>query len=109
MLTGLIGLVFAAIEVLLLVRLALPFIQLPAAINEWIPKLLWVTDQLLAPFSGFFQPFNLAGAIQLTATTSATYGLYQNRWDVALLMAMAVYGAIAFLIWLVLSMLGRFR
>jgi hypothetical protein len=95
--------IFAIIQVLLLLRLALPFLHWPAAVDEWIPKLINATDVLAAPF----QP--IVRTVDITSAAGGVLSKYTNQLDAGVLVAMVGWGLIAIVILMVLSLLNRAR
>jgi hypothetical protein len=95
--------IFAIIQVLLLLRLALPFLHWPAALDEWIPKLINATDVLAAPFHPIVRTLDIKSAAGGVLST------YTNQLDAGVLVAMVGWGLIAIVILMVLSLLSRAR
>ena len=103
MLAKLLAFVFAIIQVLLLLRLALPFVHWPSTLDEWIPKLINVTDVLAAPF----QP--LVKTLDIQSAAGGVLSTYVNQLDAGVLVAMLGWGVITVVVLKVLSLLSRAR
>lgn len=95
--------IFAIVEVLLLLRLALPFLHWPAALDEWIPRLINATNVLAAPFQPIFKTLDVKSAAGGVLST------YTNQLDAGVLVAMVGWGVIAIVVLMVLSLLSRAR
>lgn len=103
MLTKVAGFAFAVIEVLLLLRLVLPYVHWPSTVDAWIPKLVDVTNALAAPF----QP--VIKTLDLQASSGGVLTQYTNKLDPGVLVAMIGWSLIALAVLAVLSQLSRAR
>ena len=108
MLVRLAALAFGLIESLLLLRLALPFVKAPKAVQQYVPLLLSVTNVLLAPFEPFVRSFQLdhVGGIGLPGGGLAAYA---ERVDPGVIVAIVGWAAIAVFISVVLTLVVRIR
>ena len=57
------GLFFAFVQLTLALRLALPFVEVPVGLAEFVPLLMDVTDLWLAPVEAVADRFELEGAV----------------------------------------------
>ena len=101
--------VFAVIQGLLLLRLALPFVDLPKALVPFAPPLVTITDLLIAPFEGISKPFNLHNIADTLPGGGSALGVNIDKVDPAILVAMVGWGVIAAVISLVLTVMSRSR
>jgi hypothetical protein len=102
------GLVFAAIEISLALRLLLPFVEVPAALSIYVPSLIDVTDALIAPFDRFVEPFDLGEAFGELGTLAAE-GLagYADSLDPAVLVAMVGWAIVSTFVLFVMRLVIR--
>jgi hypothetical protein len=108
LLIRLLGIGFALIQVALLLRLLLPFVDpVPRALRPLVRPLVEITDALIAPFSSFAQPFDLASIVELPGGVEAILQDYVDRIDPAVVVAMVAWGIIGFVVMLVLRILFR--
>lgn len=98
---------FAIVEALLLVRLVLPYVHWPATLNDWIPKLIDVTDLLVAPFKSIFGVFDLRS--NLSGVSGGVLSSYVDKLDAGVLVAMIGWAVIAVFVTLILSLVARAR
>ena len=55
------GLFFAFVQITLVLRLALPFVEVPASLAQYVPPLLELTDLWLLPVNAIVDRFELVG------------------------------------------------
>ena len=103
MLAKILAFVFAIIQVLLLVRLALPFVHWPSTLDDWVPRLINVTDVLAAPF----QP--IVKTLDIRSAAGGVLSTYVNQLDAGVLVAMIGWGVITVVVLMVLNLLSRAR
>lgn len=101
--------VFAIIQVLLLLRLALPFLRIPDTLRDWMPLLIQVTDLLVVPFGAISRTFDLKSAAENLPAFGGVFAGYADRLDGAVLVAMIGWGIVAFVVTLILSLVSRAR
>lgn len=101
------ALVFGLIQALLLLRLVLPFVQIPKAVQQYMPLLISVTDVLVAPFQVFVKSFQLN---QVAATLpGGGFRAFAGRMDPGVMAAMVGWAAIAIVVSLILTLVVRIR
>jgi hypothetical protein len=100
---------FAMIQLVLLLRLALPFVRIPDTLRSWVPALIDVTDLLVSPFQAFAKTFDLKSAIPNLPAFGGAFSGYADRLDGAVLVAMIGWGIVAFVVTLILSLVSRAR
>ena len=67
------GLLFAFIQITLVLRLALPFVEVPAGLAEYVPPLIDLTDLWLLPVEAVADRFEITGvADELTEVGGAS-------------------------------------
>jgi hypothetical protein len=57
------GLFFAFVQITLVLRLALPFVEPPPALLEYVPLLMDVTDLWLLPVEAIVDRFEVTGSV----------------------------------------------
>lgn len=107
MLARLAAFVFGIIEILLLIRLALPFVDVPKSLQDWVPGLITVTDWLVSPFQVLVKPFDLGPVSHDLSSFGGGLGTYINQLDSGVVVAMIGWGVIAAVVTLILSLLSR--
>ncbi len=55
------GLFFALVQITLVLRLALPFVEVPVSLLEYVPVLMDVTDLWLLPVEAVAERFEITG------------------------------------------------
>lgn len=108
MLVRLVEIAIVLIEAVLALRLLLPFMRIPTALEGVLPVLVSVSDLLIAPFQLFFTPFTLD---QLSALPGGDmgYARYLDRVDTTVLVAMIGWAVIGSVVLFLLGALGRLR
>jgi hypothetical protein len=109
MLTKIAAFAFGILELLLLLRLGLPYFNVPATLRDWVPPLIKVTDTLMAPFGSLSSSFDLQGASQNLGAFGGSFGGYANQLDSGVLVAMVGWGIVGGVVILVLSLVSRVR
>ena len=108
MITRLVGLVFAVISLLLLLRLALPYVTVPSALQSWVPGLITVTNWLIAPFKPLVTSFDMSQIERdLGQFGGGVAPSLANRIDPALIVAIIGWGIVAGIVMLVVSVVLR--
>lgn len=96
------------IEAVLALRLLLPFMRVPSALEGAVPVLVSVSDLLIAPFQAFFTPFTLDQLSSLPGGDMG-YARYLDRVDTTVLVAMIAWAVIGSVALFLLGALGRVR
>jgi len=108
MVVGMAGLVFGIIQLLLLMRLVLPFVHVPAGLHTYVPGLVTVTDWLITPFSFVVNSFDLGQASHELSQFGGVLPLaFANKLDAGVIVAMIGWGIVAGLAVLILRLLFR--
>lgn len=58
------GLFFALVQITLVLRLALPFVDVPPSLLEYVPTLMGITDLWLLPVEAIVDRFEVTGLAQ---------------------------------------------
>jgi hypothetical protein len=108
MLIRLVELGIVLIEAVLALRLLLPFMRVPSALEHVVPVLVSVSDLLIVPFQVFFTPFTLD---QLSGLPGGDlgYARYLDQVDTTVLVAMIGWAVIGSIVLFLLGALGRIR
>jgi hypothetical protein len=101
----LLSILIVVIEAILMLRLILPFVRVPAGLGDLAPLIVRVSDWLVAPFRAFVEPYHLDSF--LSGAGIAGFGEYADRIDPAVVVAMVVYGFVGAGALFVLRILGR--
>lgn len=107
MLVRLAALGFGLIQTLLLLRLVLPFVGVPRAVQQYVPLLISVTDVLVSPFQIFIKSFPLTQ--YPTTLHGGVFGAYSGRIDPGIIAAMVGWAAIAIVVSVMLTLAVRLR
>jgi hypothetical protein len=108
MVVGMAGLAFGIIQLLLVMRLALPFVHVPAALHSYVPGLVTVTDWLITPFNFVINSFDLGQAShELSQFGGVLPVAFANKLDAGVIVAMIGWGIIAGVVILILRTLFR--
>ena len=99
--------IFALVQVVLGLRLILPFVQVPKALHQYVPTLISWSDALMAPFKGIITPYDLGTLGGLPGGLDAGFGQYVNNVDPAVVVAMVGWGIVAGLTLFILRMVIR--
>lgn len=108
LLLRLVGLVFALIQVTLALRLLLPFVEVPAAFEAYVPQLVSVSDGLIAPFRAIIEPYDLEGILaEIGPLTEAALGPWADSLDPAVIVAMVGWGIVSTFVLFVMRLVIR--
>jgi hypothetical protein len=108
MITRLVGLVFAVISLLLLLRLALPYVKVPSALQGWVPGLITVTNWLIAPFKPLVTSFDMSQIEHdLGQFGGSVAPSFANKVDPALIVAIIGWGIVAGVVMFIASLVLR--
>jgi hypothetical protein len=102
-----VALLFALIEGALVLRLLLPFLRVPKALQEYVPGLINATDALTAPFRLIIEPFDLDAASRIPGVEESGFGRYVDRVDPAILVALVGWAVIGGIVVIVLRLVAR--
>jgi hypothetical protein len=102
------GIFFAFVQVTLALRLLLPFVEVPAALADFVPSLLVVTDLWLAPWIAIIDALDVmdTGANIDTATQDGEV-VVPTEFEPAVVVAMIGWAIIAAFSLFILRLLFR--
>ena len=105
------GLAFTLIQVSLIARLLLPFIgSVPPVLEPYVKPLIRVTNQLIAPFAGFAEPFDLSSTkLDLPGPINDLLNPYLGRIDPVVIVAIIGGGIVGAVVMLLLRIVFRRR
>jgi hypothetical protein len=96
------------IEAVLALRLLLPFMRIPSALESVVPVLVSISDLLIAPFQVFVTPFTLDQLSGLPGGDMG-YGRYLDQVDTTVLVAMIGWAIAGSILLFLMGALGRVR
>lgn len=94
------GLFFAFVQITLALRLLLPFVEVPLALEEYVPTLLQVTELWLLPFAALIDQLDILGATEGLATATGVDGIAPEEFEPVV--------AVAMVGWAIFAMFGLF-
>lgn len=101
------GLFFAFVQITLVLRLALPFVEVPDSLVEFVPTLMDVTDLWLLPVEAIVERFEINGVAEdLAAATDGTVS-GPEEFEPLVLVAMLFWGLVAWFSLFVLRLIFR--
>jgi hypothetical protein len=102
------GLVFGVIQLLLVLRLALPFVHVPGGLQGYVPGLITVTDWLITPFNFVVRSFDLGPVSHdLSRLGGALPTGLANQIDAGLIVAIVGWAIVAGIVSIVLRLVFR--
>lgn len=101
------GLFFAFVQITLVLRLALPFVEVPPALLEYVPSLIEITDLWLAPVESIVGQFEISGLAEDLAAAGSTSVTGPEEFEPMVLLAMLLWGAAAMFVLFVLRLVFR--
>jgi hypothetical protein len=101
------GLFFAFVQVTLALRLLLPFVEVPLALEEYVPTLLEVTDVWLVPFAALIDQLDIMDASEGLATATGVEGVVPEAFEPVVVVAMVGWAVIAMFGLFVLRLIFR--
>lgn len=102
------GLTFALIEIVLAMRLLLPFVEVPRQFREHVPALVALSDRLVQPFQAFIEPYDLKGALEeLGSFSTEALGRYADSLDPAIIVAMVGWAVVSVFVLFVMRLVIR--
>ena len=101
------GLFFAFVQITLVLRLALPFVEVPEGLVEYVPTLLQVTDVWLMPVAAIGERFEITGLAQDLAEVGGGSISGPDEFEPIVLVAMLFWGVAAWFSLFVLRLIFR--
>ena len=101
------GLFFALVQITLLLRLALPFVEVPPSLAEYVPTLMDVTNIWLLPVEAIVDQFEVTGLARDLAQVGDGTIDGPEQFEPTVLLAMFFWGLAAWFCIFVLRLLFR--
>jgi hypothetical protein len=101
------GLFFAFVQITLLLRLSLPFVEVPTGLSEYVPALLAITDLWLAPVQAIADHFQIAGTAKDLAELGGSTVSGPKDFEPLVIGAMVFWGLAASFVIFVLRLILR--
>jgi hypothetical protein len=101
------GLFFAVVQITLVLRLALPFVEVPPGLVEYVPALLDLTDLWLLPIEVIGERFEITGVAESIAEVGDASIRGPEEFEPAIIAAMLFWGLLAWFSLFVLRLVFR--
>lgn len=101
------GLFFAFVQITLVLRLALPFVEVPQSLVEFVPTLMDVTDLWLLPVDAIVERFEITGVAEELAVAADDTVSGPEEFEPLVLVAMLFWGLAAWFSLFVLRLIFR--
>jgi hypothetical protein len=101
------GLFFAFVQITLLLRLALPFVEVPEGLEEYVPALMNTTDLWIAPVQAVSERFELSGLTATVVEAGADTVRGPEEFEPIVLVAMVAWAIAAWFVLFVLRLIFR--
>ena len=101
------GLFFAFVQITLVLRLALPFVEVPVGLLEYVPTLLDVTDIWLLPVEAVVDRFQITGLAEDLAGVGDASISGPAEFEPVVIVAMLFWGVAAWFSLFVLRLVFR--
>ena len=101
------GLFFAFVQITLVLRLALPFVDVPEGLLEYVPRLMDITDLWLLPVEAIADRFEITGLAEDLAEVGDSSISGPEEFEPIVLIAMLFWGVTAWFALFVLRLIFR--
>lgn len=101
------GLFFAFVQITLVLRLALPFVEVPVGLVEYVPALMDITDAWLLPVEAIMDRFEITGIAEDLAEAGDRSITGPEEFEPSVLVAMLFWGVAAMFVLFVLRLIFR--
>ena len=101
------GLFFAFVQITLVLRLALPFAEVPEGLIEYVPALMDITDLWLLPVEAIIERFEITGLAESLAEAGDASISGPEDFEPSVLVAMLFWGVTAWFALFVLRQIFR--
>ncbi len=101
------GLFFAFVQITLVLRLALPFVDVPEGLVEYVPSLMDLTDVWLLPVEAIVERFEITGLASELAEVGDASISGPKEFEPVVLAAMLLWGLAAWFSLFVLRLIFR--
>jgi hypothetical protein len=89
------GLFFAFVQITLVLRLALPFVEVPPGLLEYVPALMDITDVWMLPVEAIIDKFEITGVAEDLAAAGDDSISGPEEFEPLVLVAMLFWGVTA--------------
>jgi hypothetical protein len=101
------GLFFALVQISLVLRLALPFVEVPQGLTEFVPQLMDITDVWLLPVEAILDQFQVTGIAEDLAAVGDESVTGPEEFEPLILVAMLFWGVAAMFALFVMRLVFR--
>jgi hypothetical protein len=101
------GFFFALVQITLVLRLALPFVEVPEALLDYVPTLMDITDLWLLPVEAIVERFEITGLAEDLAAVGDSSVSGPDEFEPTVLLAMLFWGVAAMFVLFVLRLIFR--
>jgi len=101
------GLFFAIVQITLVLRLALPFVEVPPSLLEFVPVLMDITDVWLLPVEAIAERFEITGLAEDLAAVGDESISGPGEFEPLVPVAMLFWGVAAWFSLFVLRLIFR--
>ncbi len=101
------GLFFALVQITLVLRLALPFVEVPEGLTEYVPALMDLTDLWLLPVETILDRFEITGVAEDLVEVGDASISGPEEFEPAVIAAMLFWGLAAWFSLFVLRLILR--
>jgi hypothetical protein len=101
------GLFFAFVQITLLLRLALPFVEVPESLAEYVPALMNTTDLWIAPVRAVAEYFELSGLTEALVEAGSEAVSGPEEFEPIVLVTMLAWAAATWFSLFVLRLIFR--
>ena len=101
------GLFFAFVQITLVLRLALPFVEVPQGLTEFVPPLMEITDLWLLPVDAILTQFDISDLAGELAEVGDQNVAGPEAFEPLVLIAMLFWGVAAMFVLFVLRLIFR--
>ncbi len=101
------GLFFAFIQITLVLRLVLPFVEVPVGLEEYVPALIDLTDIWLLPIEVIGERFEITGLAEDIAEVGDASISGPQEFEPGVIAAMLFWGLVAWFSLFVLRLIFR--
>ena len=101
------GLFFAFVQITLVLRLALPFVEVPPGLLEYVPALMDLTDLWLLPVEAIVDRFEVTGLAEELAGVGDASISGPEEFEPIVLVAMLFWALVAWFSLFVLRLIFR--
>ena len=101
------GLFFAFVQITLVLRLALPFVEVPESLLEYVPALMDITDLWLLPVEAIAERFEIGGAAEELVAVGDETVSGPEEFEPMVIVAMIFWGVTAWFSLFVLRLTFR--